>query len=100
MSLPPAPIVNPLPAIDTGPVGAPIVMLAGVRPLRSLTVARLAVLFVSKATAVVPLGAPAVQLPALLQAVLAVPFQEVDWPEAAETPIKAAPRMTTPSADD
>src|SRR5439155_3323540 len=39
----------------------------------------------------------AVQLPALLQLVPAAPFQEVDWPEPAETRVRAAPRTTAPS---
>src|SRR5262249_47814959 len=47
-------------------------------------------------TAVVPLGAPLDQLPASLQFVPAVPFHEVDWPDAAETRVKAAPRTTIP----
>src|SRR5262249_30140223 len=92
-SMPPAPRVNPLPPIDTGfapavPGTAPTVILFRPRTtlLMSLTVARLAVLLASKATAVtvVPLDTPAVQLPALLQLADAAPVQEVDWAGAAE----------------
>jgi len=72
-------------------------MLDGVRPTMSLLVERLAVLFESKTTAVVPLGAPVVQLAALLQLVLVVPLHDVDWPEAAEAEIRAAPTTTNPS---
>src|SRR2546430_1588913 len=100
MSIPPAPIVRPLPPIDTGPVGLAIVMLAGVNPAMSLLVARFAVLFASNATAVAPLGAPAVQLPALLQLVLVVPFHEVDWPGAAGASIMAAARMMLAITDE
>src|SRR5262249_54210999 len=92
-SMPPAPRVSGLPAIDTAPAGLVTAMPARDRPDRSLLVARFCVLLPSNLTVEPAVGTPAVQLVgavAVDQFACTAPVEEVVWAGAAEARTRTA----------